>query len=472
MQIIGIACTFACLAACADKAQPIHSANNSTEQPRTVFVQLFEWNWPDVARECEKFLGPAGYAAVQVSPQNEHVPGPEWWTRYQPVSYQLQSRSGTREQFAEMVQRCKAAGVDIYADTIINHMARVGIGSGVAGSEFGEYSYPVPYSYNDFHHCGRHDDDAIQNYQDLWEVQNCELAKLADLDTGKPEVQAKIATYLNDLLDLGVAGFRIDAAKHIAVEDIAKILQLLESEPHVYQEIIDRGGEPIDAHNYLVNGIVTEFKYPMAIVDAFEGRRIDTFVDLAERPGFLPPDEAVVFVDNHDIQRGHAGSGHVLNYKSGRLYELANIFMLAWPYGYPMVMSSYKFENGDQGPPGSRPVDSNSGSCDDAWVCEHRIPAIASMVEFRNVTNEMPVTNWKALSRSAVSFGRGDKGHLLINIGDEPVRAQVSTSMASGDYCNVVTQCGGGPISVTGDGMIDVMLEPMSAVSIHVGANY
>ena len=31
-----------------------------------VFVHLFEWKWTDVARECEQFLAPAGYCAVQV----------------------------------------------------------------------------------------------------------------------------------------------------------------------------------------------------------------------------------------------------------------------------------------------------------------------------------------------------------------------------------------------------------------------
>lgn len=38
-------------------------------------VQLFEWSWRDVALECTSFLGPTGYAAVQVSPPNEHIKG-------------------------------------------------------------------------------------------------------------------------------------------------------------------------------------------------------------------------------------------------------------------------------------------------------------------------------------------------------------------------------------------------------------
>jgi alpha-amylase len=57
--------------------------------PRTAFVHLFEWTWNDIARECEAFLGPKGYAAVQVSPPNEHrlLLGRPWYERYQPVSY-------------------------------------------------------------------------------------------------------------------------------------------------------------------------------------------------------------------------------------------------------------------------------------------------------------------------------------------------------------------------------------------------
>ncbi len=173
-----------------------YPVRHSPVQSGGVYVHLFEWTWPDVARECETFLGPAGYAAAQVSPAQEHVKGGQWWTRYQPVSYRLESRGGSRAQFEDMVRRCGAAGVDVYADAIINHMSGVGEGVGVAGSVYGRYEYPVPYGYDDFHHCGRYGDDDIRNYQDAWEVRNCELADLADLATGNEVVQAKIAAYL------------------------------------------------------------------------------------------------------------------------------------------------------------------------------------------------------------------------------------------------------------------------------------
>lgn len=30
------------------------------------FVHLFEWSWEDIGVECQTFLGPMGYKAVQV----------------------------------------------------------------------------------------------------------------------------------------------------------------------------------------------------------------------------------------------------------------------------------------------------------------------------------------------------------------------------------------------------------------------
>ncbi|GFR70091.1 alpha-amylase [Elysia marginata] len=34
---------------------------------RQVIVHLFEWTWPDVAAECERYLGPKGFCGAQVN---------------------------------------------------------------------------------------------------------------------------------------------------------------------------------------------------------------------------------------------------------------------------------------------------------------------------------------------------------------------------------------------------------------------
>lgn len=55
------------------------------------------------------------------------------------------------------------------------------------------------------------------------------LRCIKDLCTGCPGVQDKMASYLSHLQDLGVAGVRLDAAKHIQKEDLANIFAMLSS---------------------------------------------------------------------------------------------------------------------------------------------------------------------------------------------------------------------------------------------------
>jgi alpha-amylase len=318
---------------------------------------------------------------------------------------------------------------------------------------------------DDFHHCGRYDDDRIRNYQDLWEIQNCQLGTLDDLNTGKPSVQKKLAAYLNDLVSLGVAGFRMDAVKHIAHDEVHAILQLVDGDPFVFQEVIDPGSEPIDATDYIKNGMVTEFKYPRVIVEAFENGNLNALTDFWSQPGWLPVDQAIVFVDNHDLQRGHAGGTVIVNYKDGARYDLAVVFMLAYPYGYPLVMSSYQFDDHEQGPPASSPHNDSSG-CGHEWVCEHRRDAIANMVGFRKAVGDAAVVNWQIVDETILTFGRGDKGHIVINTGEQLVNLELQTNLPVGRYRDLIS--GSAVISVDDNGLINVLLKPMSAIAIAI----
>lgn len=453
-----------------------------------VFVHLFEWRWNDIAKECV-WLGQKGFWAVQISPPMEHVPpranmygnpanAYPWWVRYQPVTHDVAkfvSRSGTLDEFKAMVKACDAAGVGIIVDAVINHTTGVGEGTGTAGSTYTNYTYPQ-YSGDDFHKCDTPDGD-IKSYQDREQIQTCELSNLADLRTGKPEVQAKLRAYLQSVLDLGVIGFRIDAAKHVSADDMAAILNGLKrangAAPYVFQEVIDPGNEPVKASEYLPYGDVTEFAFSRkvgAIFNNCEGSLSDlrTFTET-----MLPSAQAVVFIDNHDNQRGHGAGGKcILDHRDGAaLYALGNVFKLAFPYGNPSVMSSYYWsasninDIGDsKGPPsttppytsgsgaetrpvyadgqapGAKPINCSEGYDDGKWVCEHRRTAIANMVRFRAATVGQPLTNWQTIggeSSEHIAFGRGDRGFVAINNTGQPSVATYQTSMQPGRYCDV-----------------------------------
>ena len=470
----------------------LSTLSQTGSEPGGTFVHLFEWKWSDVSKECTDFLGPAGYAAVQVSPAAEHAvvnPGNDinsypWYQRYQPVSYKIESRSGTREEFASMVEACNEAGVDVYADAIINHMTGVLADGeqqvGIAGSRFGSYDYP-DFSRDNFHRCGTPGND-ISNYFNRYEVQNCELVNLADLATDTDYVRDRISTYLADLMSMGVKGFRIDAAKHMNVADIVAIVGQTEEKsgrkPYIFQEVIDQGnGEPIKASEYNIGvNDVTEFKYSLKIGEVFNGGRLHWFNNnqpFGEAWGFLPSSSSVVFTDNHDNQRGHGGGGKVLTHKQPQIYRLANVFMLAWPYGYPKVMSSYAFSNPDQGPPTldggkTKSVHTENGiNCGKGeWICEHRWFGISQMVKFRKATLGAPLNNWTSNGDNFITFSRGDKGFVGINRQDYFVNKTVQTGLSAGEYCNLLSTDCDTKIIVDDNGMTELKLDAMSAIAL------
>ncbi|MEU4590708.1 alpha-amylase [Micromonospora aurantiaca (nom. illeg.)] len=446
----------------------------ATPGAKKVIVQLFEWNWTSVAAECTSTLGPKGYGYVQVSPPQEHVNSSPWWVSYQPVSYRIESRKGTRAQFQSMVNTCHAAGVKVIVDAVVNHMSgQENGGTGWAGSSYGHYNYPGVYSAQDFHYCGRNGNNDIANYNDRYEVQNCELVNLADLKTESEYVRGRLAAYLNDLLSLGVDGFRLDGSKHMPAADIAAIKAKLNRSAYLVQEVIYGAGEPIQPTEYTGNGDVHEFRYGKDLARMFNNERLAYLRNFGESWGYLSSAKAVVFTDNHDTQR----EGGVLTYRNRGTYALANAFMLAWPYGTPAVMSSFTYSGRDQGPPADGSNRITNVTCYSGWECEHRWPVIANMVGFRNATEGAGVSNWYDNGYQHIAFSRTGKGYLTINDEDSAVNGRsYYTGLPAGRYCDVIHgtfsngSCSGPVITVDSSGWFAANIAAHDGIAIHIGA--
>ncbi|MFC8191444.1 carbohydrate-binding module family 20 domain-containing protein [Cellulomonas sp. NPDC057328] len=436
-------------------------------------VHLFQWTWDAIARECTDVLGPAGYGWVQTSPPNEHaVVGGQWWTSYQPVSYRIESKLGTRAEYAAMVSACRSAGVSVIADVVVNHMSGQTGGTGWAGTQFSTERYPGPaggYGPQDFHDC-RTD---IASYQDRYQVQSCRLVGLQDLRTESEYVRQEIADYLNDLIALGVRGFRVDAAKHIAAADLEAIrAKLSDRSVFVVHEVIGAGGEPIQPREYLGSGDSHEFSYARHLEGRFQANELASLRTLASQSWLLPSDRAGVFVDNHDTER----NGETLSYRNGTDHRLANVFMLAYPYGWPTVYSGYAFTDHDAGAPSEA-----SGAVRDAvcgqgtWTCAHRWNETAHMVGFRNAAAGTGVTDWWDDGGSRIAFGRGSAGYVALNAGSSPLQRTFQTALPAGAYCDVISgersggSCTGATVTVDGSGRATFTVPAEGAVAVHVG---
>ncbi len=486
-----------------------------------VFVHMFEWRWTDIARECELVLGPRGYKGIQISPPSEHAiirsaqdffP---WWQRYQTVSYKLdRSRSGTAAELADMVSRCKAVGVDTYADVVINHMT-AGSGTGSAGTVYTKYSYPsVPYAQYDFHTAC-----SINSYLNQSQVQGCELVGLSDLATESEFVRTTVANYLIALNALGIAGYRVDAAKHVPAADLEAILTKVNvaaaaagrPKPYVFFEIIyGSAGDAVTPQQYYGVGYasggssdITDFTYGNRLSDAFLGRNASLASALqALASELLPSDKSVVFIDNHDTQRGSS------LFYADSTYELAAVMMIGHGHGYASLMSSYGFDRSAQQTRDAGPVSDANGNtlstfnadgsskCTTtigtpqvgSWICEHRRPAIASMVKFRRAAAGVPTSNcgrgdWSiGGDANRVAFCRDGVGFVAISVSASAATTSLPTRLPAGGYCNIAqftftpasggapASCSGPVVSVAADGSAAIALTRRSAVALYTGA--
>ncbi|KAF7365467.1 Alpha-amylase [Mycena venus] len=431
----------------------VFRVGRSPQKANNAIVQLFEWPWDSVASECTDFLGPAGYGFVQVSPASEHIQGSQWWTDYQPVSYILTSKRGNRTQFSNMVSACANAGVGIIVDVVTNHMTGGGEGTGFAGSTYSKYNYPaVPYTESQFHYCAGTVAADVTDYNNITNVRFCELVGLSDLAQEQTNVQDIIAAYLNDLLSLGVAGFRVDAAKHMEPTVLSTIFSKLSGSVYITQEVPSGGAS--EPSQYVSNGDVIEFgatQYAMAAFLGTSGATISnmvTPVPMGSGWDLIDSGVANYIMANQDTERGTTS----LNSNSpNNAYTLSAIFMLGFNYGTPTVYSGYNFTNFDAGAPQDSAGYTNPISCfTNGFRCEHRWIAIANMVQYHNAVGSAELNNVLVGTAQQVAFGRGSIGFLVINNDAPTWTATFNTSLPSGTYCDIIHDTTADPKTCSG----------------------
>ena len=501
-------------------AQSVAFGNDDPTNPAATDVTMiaFQQSWKTIGDECTKTYGPEGVKYVQVSPPQESIQGTQWWTVYQPVSYKLDSRFGTEDEFKTMISQCNAAGVQIVADMVFNHttghdVSWVDDQYGVAGTEYngsyGRYPGIGIYQYEesgnnhqyglpsgDFHTCKSNVSDNISDYTNADEVWNCRLSTMWDINTGSDRVQNIQAEYLAHLWEDGVRGFRIDSAKHMDPNDIASIKRKFMTKAGITdersfpwsQEVIYHNGESekFAPERYEKNGQVTEFSYAYSLLKDFNG----SITNLKNITSDLldDADNATVFVSNWDTARG----SETLKPVSGARYELANAFMLGYDYGHPKILSDYAFNEStqyDDGVKDSTDTTVPKISMDDVcatqkdptqmeygdWNCQQRWTSIRGMVKFHNAVNGTSVGNWQESGSNNIAFERVDangksKGLLALNNTLQEHDVDYTTSLPDGEYCNVyASRTCSKTVTVSG-GHVKATIGKRSAIAIYAGA--
>ena len=452
---------------------------------RDVIVQLFQWSYVDVARECCSFLGPHRVGAVQLSPSVEQIKGNAWYHSYWPVSYKLDNRLGNESQFAFMCDECRKCGVDIYVDAVFNHMgagddspARAGVGSAGTAYRARKRVFGL-FGPNDFHHRpGTNFNCKVSNYISPANVQECDLLGMADLNTSLPSVRAKQIELRERFRRLGAKGARIDAAKHIAPKEVAAIVESALTTwgyDNVYQEVIPEPLAPagLRPRDYVASGRVTAFDYGGVLAEAF---RASNLVELSSLISTAPhgkmelaSHQALVFVSNHDTERNRILSPKMtsmLTYEDGMLYGAAEAFSLAFSYGRPRVMSSFRVDPRGE-PYVTIPMkspfaggESVCGEQDSAWVCQHRWALVANMVAWREAAGAAPIENWQnGSTKGQVAFSRGGTAFIAFSLPLGTLwSASLQTGLPQGCYCQMATNGCKLSVTVGADGVADILV--------------
>ena len=375
------------LAACSGTPEP-----SAADQRRDVGVQLFQWTWDAIAAECTDTLGPDGYAWVLTSPPQEHIVGEQWWTVLPagelPGGVAAGHARAVRGDGADVPRRGRRR-VGRRGDQPHDRpgRARHRLGGLVV------HALRVPRDLDGRRLPPLRADPERRHRQLPGRGPGADLraGNLADLATETEHVRSTITAYLEDLLSLGVDGFRIDAAKHMPPEDIAAIVAGLPEGTGIAQEVIRGSGEPITPEQYLGNGQVYEFAYGkelQGVLAGSPGLALD--LGTSSTLGAVRPGGGVRRQPRHRAQRLDAQLRRRRRSTRWRTCSCSRARTAR-----PVVYSGYAFSDRDAGPP-----QDGDGRCstpraatdpqDGDWVCQHRWPQIAGMVGWRNVVGDAP----------------------------------------------------------------------------------
>lgn len=402
-----------------------------------VILHAFDWAYSLVAERAE-IISRLGYKTVLVSPPMKSYvceSGTQWWQRYQPQDYRvIDNQLGNTKDFIHMVDTLKQHGLWVYVDVVFNHMANesgLRLDLQYPSSQdmlnyqnnakqyaeltlFGDLSQPL-FDEKDFVEAF-----GITDWKDKWEVQNGRISAGAH-DPGLPtlrdseHVVTQQKQYLMALKGLGVRGFRIDAAKHMTLEHLAKVwVPEITEGMHIFGEIITDGGATKEEYElflqpYLEQTRLAAYDFPLfnTIFKAFSKTgSLEYLVDPYSLGQALSNPRAITFTTTHDIPNNEVFIEHVMDED---MEWLALAYVIGRDGGVPLIYADLDTSG----------ITNKAGQprWKDMW-CD---PKLAQLITFHKAVHGEPMTIVES-SKNRLVIARGDKGTVVINKGQKKSR--------------------------------------------------
>lgn len=415
-------------------------------------LHAWSWNFPTIAENMAK-VAEVGYTMLQTSPvQASWNPqgtvtkifdggGPEgsWYYYYQPTDWKVGNAiMGTREQMKQMMDSAAKYNIKIIVDVLPNHTA---FDTDAVAEEFFE---AVGGRDKMYHTNGL---DGIQNYQDRVECTLQGVGGLPDVNTENPLFQKYYLDFVNDLLGMGVRGFRYDTAKHIGVHSdpldteagvtendfwdvitgrkpvLGTSLALPDDSLFVYGEVLQDVGVPeAEYADYMGQ---TASAYGHVLRDALRHGSAKG-LDIKGYHHQAAPEFLTTWVESHDTYANEHESADL----GDDQIRAAYVFLTARQNGTPLFFSR-PMGSTRQNYWGDNVIGARGND-------EFFHPEIVAANQFRKAMKGQPESIETCDNEQVLVVNRGKKGAAIINLAMKANRVKVPTGLPNGVYYDTV----------------------------------
>lgn len=431
-------------ASCSSSHQPADLAATNDD----VILHAWSWSFDTIAKNM-KDIADAGYTYVQTSPANTCFVGEDgglalfsqpgdsvkgkWYYYYQPTDWKIGNYLlGSREQFKAMMDSAAKYNVKVIVDVLPNHTA-VDHTAVLPSLDAAVGGHDKLYHANGF--------TPIEDYNDRYQCTTGQMGGLPDVNTENPYFQAYYMAYVNDLLSLGVKGFRYDTAKHIGLPsdprdslaarnnfwDVATGREAVKGvklavpaeDLFIYGEVLqDKNVKETEYAEYMN---LTASAYGHALRAALEKQNFygDSLLNW-HNP--VDAGKLVTWVESHDTYANEHESAGLTD----EAVRMGWVFLTARQLGTPLFFS--------------RPA----GSTRDNYWGNNRVgargndefkhPEVVAVNKFRKEMHGQPEKIVPANSGAVVAVERGNKGVALVNFSTTPMKLDIPTSLPDGTY--------------------------------------
>ena len=309
-------------AAVVDTAEISASTGPQSDIQGAVILHCFNWSYNNIKNNLQA-IKDAGYTAVQTSPvqtPKDYNPswrdqGGQWWKLYQPLNFAISNNTwlGTKNDLKSLCDAAERMGIKVVVDVVANHL------SGNGGGGYGNLDGAVDGSLKRWEYFHDYNDWANDGSRYAMTMGHIGMP---DLNTANPDVQRKVKDFLIECINIGVDGFRFDAAKHIELPNddgnrsefwptvINGSQAATSNKIFYYGEILNTCGTNIN--NYTKYMSITDNNSSDAILMAACNSNAQGLANSHFSKG-ASADKNVLWVESHDTFMGESGSAGMGN---------------------------------------------------------------------------------------------------------------------------------------------------------------